>query len=193
MNKTAWLSMMVLGGAALLAPAAARADDADDAEDAESGSAAAGPASAPEPGAAAPEPGAGVRSPGTAHAAVYFRNDVGGGFRLLDARFVMDGVELDTVVTDPQPGKSYLIFTGTVAAGPHIVTTHASYRGRPRAGGVFTYMTGYKLNVDSDDVLITPRDQVLSFTIVGKQAKGMNVPLEKQIAVGVEAPPPPTR
>src|SRR6185295_9465923 len=118
-------------------------------------------------------------------------NDVGGAFQLVEAHFVMDGIALPVVVADPERGKSYLVFTGPVTAGPHLVTTRATYQGRPRAGGVVTYTTGYKLNVDSDGVLTLPADENLTFTIVGAEAKGMNVPLERKIAIDIQAPPAP--
>jgi hypothetical protein len=182
MGKAVWLSSMVLGLAVLAAPGVSRADP--------EGGGGGGPGAAGPGDAASTET---AQVPATARATVYFRNDVGAAFQLVDARFIMDGVELGMVVSDPERGKSYLIFTGPVAAGPHLVTTRATYQGRPRGGGIVTYTTGYTLNLDSDDVLILPRDQNLSFTIVGQQDKGLNVPLEKSITVGVEAPPPAAR
>jgi hypothetical protein len=97
----------------------------------------------------------------------------------------MDGKELPTVISNPERGKSYVIYSGPVAAGRHIVNVRMVYQGRSR-GGAFSYMKGYKLNVASDEVITTPEDRTLGFTIVSKEQKGINVPLDKRIAVGVE-------
>jgi len=119
----------------------------------------------------------------TAFATVSFRNDVGKKLRLIEAQFTMDGEQLPVVLTNAEPGKSYVITSGAVKPGPHVVSTHLIYRG-DRA--VFNYMQGYKLNVRSDEVLITPANRTVSFTVVGSEHKGMTVPLEKRVVVTVE-------
>jgi hypothetical protein len=139
----------------------------------------------------ADEPAADVRndppaqpSSGTAHAALHFRNDVGAGYELVEARFVMDGAELPTVVTNPARGKDQIVYAGAVKPGKHVVTTHLTYQGRSR--GAFSYMKGYKLKVASDQVFTTPENRSLTFTIVGAERKGLTIPLEKRFAVSVE-------
>jgi hypothetical protein len=66
-----------------------------------------------------------------------------------------------------------------------VVTANLTYQGR-RRGGAFSYMEGYKLNVQSDGVLTTPENRALNFTIVSREKKGINVPMEKRVAVSVE-------
>jgi hypothetical protein len=119
----------------------------------------------------------------TALATLSFRNDVGKKLRLVEARFTMDGADLPTVVTGAEPGKSYVLFGGAVKPGPHVVTARLTYQGERR---VFSYMKGYKLNVRSDQVLTTPENRAVSFTVVGAEHTGMNVPLEKRLVVKVE-------
>ena len=123
----------------------------------------------------------------SAQTTLSFRNEAGTAFTLSEARFVMDGKELPTVIANPERGKSYVIYTGAVAPGQHVVTVNLVYQGQRR--GAFTYMRGYKLNVSSDGVFTTPEDRTMGFTIVSKEQKGINVPLEKRIAVGVEPAP----
>ncbi len=125
---------------------------------------------------------ASVPSP-KALATLSFRNDVGKKLRLVEARFTMDGADLPTVVTGAEPGKSYVVFGGAVKPGPHVVTARLTYQGERR---VFSYMNGYKLNVTSDQVLTTPENRAVSFTVVGAENTGMNVPLEKRLVVKVE-------
>jgi hypothetical protein len=119
----------------------------------------------------------------TALATLSFRNDVGKKLRLVEARFTMDGADLPTVVTGAEPGKSYVVFGGSVKPGRHVVTARLTYQGERR---VFSYMKGYKLNVTADQVLTTPENRAVSFTVVGAEHTGMNVPLEKRLVVKVE-------
>ena len=119
----------------------------------------------------------------SAQATVSFRNDVGGRFRLVEARFTMDGTALPTVLTGGERGKSYVIFGGAVLPGPHVVTARLTYQGERR---VFTYMKGYKLNVTSNQVLTAPADRNVSFTLVSAENQGLNVPLERRVVVRVE-------
>ena len=118
----------------------------------------------------------------TAFATVNFRNDVGKKLRLVEAEFTMDGEKLP-VLTAAEPGKSYVIASGPVKPGPHIVSARLTYRGDR---GVFSYMKGYKLSVRSDQVLTTPADRTVNFTVVGSENRGMTVPLDKRVVVTVE-------
>ena len=125
---------------------------------------------------------ASVPSP-TARATLSFRNDVGKKLRLVEARFTIDGADLPTVLTGAEPGKSYVVFGGSVKPGPHVVTARLTYQGERR---VFSYMKGYKLNVRSEQVLTTPENRAVSFTVVGAEHTGMTVPLEQRLVVKVE-------
>ena len=125
--------------------------------------------------AVAPAPGA--------FATVSFRNDVGKKLRLVEARFTMDGEKLPVVLTSAEPGRSYVIVSGAVKPGPHVVSAQLTYRGDR---GVFTYMKGYKLNVRSEQVLTAPADRTVNFTVVGSENKGMTVPIERRVVVTVE-------
>ena len=132
---------------------------------------------------AAPAAVAAVPPVHTAFATVSFRNDVGKKLRLVEARFTMDGESLPVVLTGAEPGKSYVIVSGAMKPGPHVVAARLSYRGDR---GVFSYMKGYQLNVRSDEVLTTPADRTVNFTLVGSENKGMTVPLERRVVVTVE-------
>jgi len=114
---------------------------------------------------------------------VSFRNDVGNKFRLVEARFTMDGQELPVVLTTAEPGKSYVIVRGAMKPGKHVVSARLTYRG-DRA--VFSYMRGYKLNVSSEQMLTVPADRAVDFTVVGSETKGITVPLERRVVVTVE-------
>jgi hypothetical protein len=122
-------------------------------------------------------------APARTLATVSFRNDVGKKLRLVEARFTLDGENLPVVLTSAEPGKSYVIVSRAVIPGPHVVTARLTYRGDR---GVFSYMQGYKLNVQSQQLLTAPTDRPVTFTLVGSEKKGMTVPLEKRVVVTVE-------
>jgi hypothetical protein len=137
---------------------------------------------APPVAPAAPAAVKAVAQAPSAFATVSFRNDVGKKLRLVEAQFTMDGEKLPVVLTSAEPGKSYVIVSGAVKPGPHVVSARLTYRGDR---GVFSYMKGYKLNVKAEQVLTAPADRTVSFTVVGSEAKGMTVPLDKRVVVTV--------
>jgi hypothetical protein len=116
-----------------------------------------------------------------AFATVSFRNDVGTKLRLVEAHFTMDGQPLPAL-TRVEPGRNYVIVSGAVTPGPHVVTARLTYRGD---NAVFSYMNGYQLNVRSDQVLTAPANRPVNFTVVGKENKGMTVSLDKRVVVTV--------
>jgi hypothetical protein len=120
----------------------------------------------------------------SSHATLRFRNDVGDRFTLVEARFVMDGKPLPAVLAHPERGKGYVVYSGPADAGRHLVTARLTYQGRSR--GIFTYTKGYTFKVTSDQVLTTPANRTVGFTVVGKEATGLNAPPERRIAVTVE-------
>jgi hypothetical protein len=115
-------------------------------------------------------------------ATVHFRDEAGDGFQLVEARFVVDDQALP-VLTSPPRAADMVIYTGRVRPGRHVVSARLVYQGRSR--GPFTYMSGYKLNVESREVVEVPADRPASFTIATEKKKGMNVPFDKQLAVTV--------
>jgi hypothetical protein len=140
----------------------------------------------PAPPAVAPATPAAVAAVAptpTAYATVSFRNDVGKKLRLVEAQFTMDGKKVPVVLTNAEPGKSYIIVSGAVNPGPHIVSARLTYQGDR---GVFSYMKGYKLNVQSQQLLTAPADRTVTFTVVGRENKGLTVPLDKRVVITLE-------
>jgi hypothetical protein len=138
---------------------------------------------APAAASAAPAAAMSAGPTNTAFATVSFRNDVGKALRLVEAQFTLDGEKVPVVLTSAEPGKSYVIVSRAVKPGPHVVSARLTYRGD---NGVFSYMKGYKLNVRSDQLLTATADRSVSVTVVGREKKGLTVPLEKRVMVTVE-------
>lgn len=140
-------------------------------------------ATVPETASATPAVAAPVAPTPAAFATVSFRNDVGKKLRLVEAEFAMDGEKLPVVLTSAEPGKSYVIVSGAMKPGQHVVSARLTYRGDR---GVFSYMKGYKLNVRSVQVLNAPADRAARFTVVGRETAGITAPLEKRLVITIE-------
>ncbi len=114
-----------------------------------------------------------------------FRNDVGDAFQLTEVRFTLDGRSLPVLLTSSVAhGQDYVIFTGPLTPGRHVLNSHITYQGKSRS--IFTYMKGYTLNIDSAHELNVATSGATSATIVGKPNKGFNVPFERSLMVEME-------
>jgi hypothetical protein len=113
-----------------------------------------------------------------------FKNEAGPNYKLVEARFVMDGTELPTVITAAQRGETQQVFSGQVPAGHHVVASRLTYQGADRA--IFSYMKGYTFRVKSDDEFVAGGKNAVSMTIVCKEKTGFNEPIERRLFVAVE-------
>lgn len=120
----------------------------------------------------------------TAHVTLHFQNDAGHTFRLVDARFLMDGADLPMVINSAERGKSYIVFSGKLPFGRHTVAAHLTHQGANH--GVFSYMNGYTFKVKSDELLTVRGDQPVSFSIICKERTGFNDAVERRLVVTVE-------
>jgi hypothetical protein len=130
--------------------------------------------------AAAPE--AALEAP--SRATLRFKNEAGNNYKLVEARFVMDGAELPTVLTSAQRGEAQQIFSGPLPAGHHVLASRLTYQGADRA--IFTYMKGYTFHVKSDDEFVARSKNSINMTIVCKEKTGLNDPVERRLFVTVE-------
>lgn len=113
-----------------------------------------------------------------------FKNAAGANYKLVEARFVMDGAELPTVITSAQSGQTQPVFSGQLPAGHHVVASRLTYQGADRA--IFTYMKGYTFHVKSDDEFVARSKNAVNMTIVCKEKTGFNDPVERRLFVTVE-------
>lgn len=130
--------------------------------------------------AAAPDTAAAA----TVQATLRFKNEAGTTYKLVEARFVMDGAELPTVITSAERGETRQVFSGQVPAGHHVVASRLTYQGADRA--IFSYMKGYTFHVKSDDEFVARGKNAVSMTIVCKEKNGLNDPVERRLFVTVE-------
>ena len=120
----------------------------------------------------------------TVQATLRFKNEAGATYKLVEARFVMDGAELPTVITSAERGETRQVFSGQLPAGHHVVASRLTYQGADRA--IFSYMKGYTFHVKSDDEFVARGKNAVSMTIVCKEKTGFNDPVERRLFVTVE-------
>jgi hypothetical protein len=117
---------------------------------------------------------------------LYFRNDVGDRFNLLQARFAVDGRDLPALLTRAEEGQDYVIFAGRLSPGRHVITSHVSYQARNIA--IFTYLKGYTFHLDNEVDIEVPTIGPLQATVVGRENKGFNVPFEQSLGLALSEP-----
>ena len=87
-------------------------------------------------------------------ATVRQRNELGPFYRLIDARYALDGVpifahrDLDGDIPDTT------IYTGAVATGAHTLTVSLRLTGDGQ--GIFSYLDGYRWQLQSSHSFVTP-------------------------------------
>jgi hypothetical protein len=129
---------------------------------------------------AAPKPA--VEAP--AHTTLRFKNDAGSDYKLVEARFVIDGAQLPTVITSAQRGQIQPVFSGELPAGRHVLASRITYQGADHA--IFSYMKGYTFHVTSDDEFVAGSHDAVSMTVICKEKTGFNQPMERRLFVTVE-------
>jgi len=125
----------------------------------------------------------------TARATLLFKNAAGATYKMVEARFVLDGAELPMVLQSAARGQTQAVFSGEITPGRHVIAAHLTYQGADRA--VFTYMKGYTFRVQSDDTFVARENESVTMTVVCKEKTGFNIPVEKRLFVTIEAEGPP--
>jgi hypothetical protein len=116
-----------------------------------------------------------------------FRNDVGDAFQLNEARFTLDGRDLPSLLINVARGQEYVIFTGPLRPGRHLIASPLTYQGRARS--IFTYMKGYMLTLDTMHELNVSDTGATTATIVGRPNKGLTVAFENSLKVELQQQP----
>jgi hypothetical protein len=113
-------------------------------------------------------------------ATLHFKNALGKTFVLLEVHVTMDGKALPAL-TNVAPDDDVTLFAGRVQPGHHVVDTRLVCRGKRR--GPFTYLSDYKWEVASEEVLTVPAEDAIVFTLSATRNKGFDVPLDKQVVI----------
>jgi hypothetical protein len=130
---------------------------------------------------------------GAATAEISFHEDVTSDFVLVRALVQLDG----TVQYDKRDETGALaavrdipVFSGSIGLGNHTVQVALTYRGS--GFGVFAYMRGYRVEVQSSHVFSAPTTHPVKVVMTGAQVGGATTPIDRRIAVHwhVDSGPP---
>jgi len=118
---------------------------------------------------------------GGARAAIRFKNDMSGAFRLTRALFVLDGAvqynkQDDTGALAGQ--KEIPIFKGTITPGDH--TLQILLRLRGHGYGVFSYLRGYQFEVKESHSFSVTEGKEIDLEVIAWEKGGVTTPLEER-------------
>jgi hypothetical protein len=150
---------------------------------------------APLPGSGAPDDSARLIAvpETTLPATVDVRSDMGKRFKLIEARVVMDGRELAHRVASKgqELEQQFRAYEGEVDPGAHQVTVQLVYEGRNV--GLFTYMDGYKIRLQSSaDLTVQDRAHPAAVQVLAYERSGLTIPVEQKPTMEIKAGTAPT-
>jgi hypothetical protein len=121
---------------------------------------------------------------GASRGVIRFRNEMGNSFRLVQAVYALDGVQIYSKSDDSgQLGemKEFDIYNGAIQPGSHTLTAQLRYRGN--GFGVFSYLKGYTWNVRSSQTFVAGEGKATIVTVVGYEKGGMTTSMEDKPAI----------
>lgn len=116
---------------------------------------------------------------------VEFRDEIPPAFVLIAAAFAMDGA-LMFESNDPAllEKKSFAVTTSGLAAGKHELAVRLIFRGN--GYGVFSYLRGYRFQVQSVHSLDAKRGSALRVSVVAYERGTLATPIEQRPSVRFE-------
>ena len=112
---------------------------------------------------------------------INFHNEMSSAFRLIRALFVLDGAvqynrQDDSGALADQ--KDIPIFSGSITPGDHSVQAKLTFQGN--GFGVFTYLRGYKFDVQSSHSFTAVEGKTLALTATAYEKGGVTTPLNER-------------
>jgi len=119
-----------------------------------------------------------------AKAAVVFRNEMGGSFRLTKATFLLDGGPIFNKSDESgslSEREAIELFDGPVMPGDHTLSVVLHYRGH--GYGIFSYLKGYSFKVRSSRTFTIGEGKAVHLEVIGFEKGNVTTPLEERPAV----------
>jgi len=112
---------------------------------------------------------------------INFHNEMSSAFRLVRALFVLDGAvqynrQDDSGALADQ--KDIPIYSGSISPGDHSVQAKLTFQGN--GFGVFTYLRGYKFDVQSSHSFTAVEGKTLALTATAYEKGGVTTPLNER-------------
>lgn len=114
-------------------------------------------------------------------AAITFRNEMGGSFKLVKAVFLLDGgpVFNKTDESGSLAERDVInLFDGPVMPGEHTLSIVLQYRGH--GYGIFSYLRGYQFKTKSSRTFTVNEGKAIKMEVVGYEKGSATTPLEER-------------
>lgn len=121
-------------------------------------------------------------------AVILHANGLGGGFTMDHATYTLDGKVIydgDNKDGRLDAGEALQLFAGPIRAGDHDLTVAMKVRGR--AYGPFTYLEGYKFNIQSKYVFQVIEGRANRLEIIATQKDDITLEPQDRLTVSYEA------
>ncbi len=119
-----------------------------------------------------------------ARAVLYHRNEMSSSFTLESVAYALDGAPIFTKVDtngDLASREELEIFNGRIVPGQHQIAVKHVYR--LNGFGVFSYLDGYKITVNSASTFTAEGGKVTTVRIVGFEKGGLTTEMTEKAAV----------
>jgi len=120
-----------------------------------------------------------------AQAVIAHSNEMGGSFRLVELKYVLDGTQVlernEQTTEDLYKVKSFDVFSGPIAPGNHTLTAMAKYKGHGYS--MFAYVDKYEFIARGNTAFTTGEGKVSKVDCRGYEKGGPSTPLEKRPAL----------
>jgi hypothetical protein len=109
-----------------------------------------------------------------AHAVILYRNEIGSMYTPIQYVYSLDGNEIYAKVDETgklSDQKEFEIFNGSLAPGNHTMSVRMVYVGN--GYGVFSYLKGYRFNVNSSRTFTASEGKQFQLKVVGHEKGNM--------------------
>jgi hypothetical protein len=121
---------------------------------------------------------------GASRAIIRHKNEMGSSFRLVNAAYALDGVQIFSKSDDTgrlADAQDFDIYNGAIQPGSHTLSVSLVYQGN--GFGVFSYLKGYKFKVKSSHTFVAGESKTTSITVVGYEKGNITTQLSDKPAV----------
>ena len=119
-----------------------------------------------------------------ARAVIYHRNEMGSSFVLESIAYALDGAPIKTMVDtngELDKAEEFEVFNGRIVPGNHTIAVRMVYRGH--GFGVFSYMEGYKVKLQSNQTFNAEGGKVTTVKVVGYEKGGITANLNDKAGI----------
>jgi hypothetical protein len=121
---------------------------------------------------------------GASRAIIKHKNDMGSSFRLIQAVYALDGVQIYSKSDDSGRLAEMLefdVYNGAIQPGSHTLSVKMLYQGN--GFGVFSYLKGYKFTVHSSHTFVAGESKTTAISVVGYEKGNITTNLQDRPAV----------